>query len=108
MGDRALLVEMAELWLADSAQQLTLIQTGLASGDRTIVQRAAHALKGSVGTFQASAAQEAAEHLELSAQDGNLVEMQKASKTLLTQVELVKQDLLELSRHTSAGFKPPS
>jgi len=108
MGDRALLVEMAELWLADSAQQLSLIQTGLASGDRTIVQRAAHALKGSVGTFQASAAQEAAEHLELSAQDGNLVEMQKASKTLLAQVELVKQDLLELSRHTSAGFKPPS
>src|SRR5215467_9779240 len=60
MGDRALLAEMAELWLADSAKHERQIREGLDSGDVMMIQRAAHALKGSVGTFQASAAQEAA------------------------------------------------
>ena len=52
MGDRALLIEMAELWLADSAKQVRDIQNGLELGNATTVQRAAHALKGSVGTFR--------------------------------------------------------
>src|SRR5262252_1924109 len=56
MGDRTLLVEMAELWLADSEKQEKQIREGLDSGDAMMVQSAAHALKGSVGTFQACAA----------------------------------------------------
>ena len=105
MGDRALLVEMAELWLADSAKQERQILEGLDSGDAMMVQRAAHALKGSVGTFQASAAQEAAKQLETSAKDADLVGARKAFERLSTQIDLVKQDLRRLARVPGAPFQ---
>jgi PAS domain S-box-containing protein len=98
MGDRALLTEMAELWIADSAKQETQIRNGLDSGDATMVEKAAHAIKGSVGTFQASAAQDAANQLELTAKEADLVAARKAFKQLLTQIDLVRQDLRQLTR----------
>jgi PAS domain S-box-containing protein len=102
MGDQALLVEMAELWLADSAKQESQIRNGLDSGDAVMVQRAAHALKGSVGTFQASAAQEAANQLEMSAKDADLVGARRAFEKLSPQIDLVRQDLRQLARAPSA------
>jgi PAS domain S-box-containing protein len=102
MGDRALLTEMAELWLADSAKQESQIRNGLASGDAIMVQRAAHALKGSVGTFQASAAQDAANQLEISAKDADLVGARKAFERLSNQIDLVRQDLRQLARAPAA------
>jgi PAS domain S-box-containing protein len=97
MGDQSLLVEMAELWLADSAKQESQIRKGLDSGDAVMVQRAAHALKGSVGTFQASVAQDVATQLEMSAKDADLVGARKAFERLLTQIDLVRQDLRQLA-----------
>jgi len=102
MGDRALLAEMAELWLVDSVKQENQIRTGLDSSDAIMVQRAAHALKGSVGTFQASAAQDAANQLETSAKNSDLVGARKAFERLSTQLELVRQDLRQLAREPAA------
>src|SRR6201987_1618727 len=102
MGDRALLTEMAELWLGDSAKPESQIRNGLAAGDAIMVQRAAHALKGSVGTFQASAAQDAANQLEMSAKDADLVGARQAFERLLTQIDLVRQDLRQLARAPAA------
>jgi CheY-like chemotaxis protein len=103
MGDRALLAEMAELWLVDSAKQEKQIRKGLDSGDATMVQRAAHALKGSVGTFQASAARQAATELEISAKDADLVGARKAFERLSTQIDLVRRDLRLLAQAHPAG-----
>ena len=97
MGDRALLNEMAELWLADSANQESQIRKGLDSGNAMMVQRAAHALKGSVGTFQASSAQDAASELEIAAKDADLVGARTAFERLSTQIDLVRQDLRQLA-----------
>jgi HPt (histidine-containing phosphotransfer) domain-containing protein len=102
MGDRALLTEMAELWLVDSATQESQIRNGLDSGDAIMVQRAAHALKGSVGTFLASAAQDAANQLEMSAKDADMIGARKAFERLLTQIDLVRQDLRQLARAPAA------
>jgi CheY-like chemotaxis protein len=107
MGDRALLAEMAELWLADSAKQERLIRNGLDSGDTLMVQKAAHALKGSIGTFQASAAQDTAGQLEMSAKNADLVGARKIFETLLTQVDLVRQDLRQLARAPAAEGQDP-
>ncbi|HEU5402476.1 MAG TPA: Hpt domain-containing protein, partial [Terriglobales bacterium] len=98
MGDRALLSEMAGLWLTDSVKQVKQIESGLESGDATMIQGAAHALKGSVGTFQASDAQEAAKELEISARDGDMVRARKVFQKLLKHIDLLSQDLRRLSR----------
>ena len=105
MGDRSLLVEMAELWLVDSAKQERQIREGLDSGDAMMVQRAAHALKGSVGTFQASAAQEAARQLEMRAKDADLVGARKAFERLSTQIDLVRQDLRRFAQAPGAALQ---
>jgi signal transduction histidine kinase/DNA-binding response OmpR family regulator len=105
MGDRDLLAEMAELWLADSAKQEKQIRNGLDLGDIIMVQRAAHALKGSIGTFQACAAQDAASQLEMSAKNADLVGARQAFETLLTQIDLVRQDLRQLC--TGASSRRP-
>ncbi|HEY2469886.1 MAG TPA: response regulator [Terracidiphilus sp.] len=107
MGDRGLLTEMAELWIADSEKQEAQIRNGLDSGDAIMVQRAAHAIKGSVGTFQASAAQDAANQLELSAKNADLIAARKAFKRLLTQIDLVRQDLRQLARARDADRQDP-
>jgi CheY-like chemotaxis protein len=98
MGDRTLLVEMAELWLADSEKQERQIREGLDSGDAMMVQRAAHALKGSVGTFQACGAHQAAQQLEMFAKEADLVRARKAFEKLSTQIDLVRRDLRRLAR----------
>lgn len=100
-------LDMAELWLVDSAKQMRLIQSGLELGDATMIQRAAHALKGSVGTFLASAAQEAANKLELSAKSGDMAGARKVFEMLSTQIDMVKQYLRQLAGAPSVdrGFK---
>jgi len=104
MGDRALLAEMAELWLVDSVKQEQQIRDGLDSGDALIVQRAAHALKGSIGTFQAYAAQDAANQLEILAKDADLVRARGAFESLSTQIDLVRHDLRRLAGAPGAAF----
>ncbi|HEV2276545.1 MAG TPA: response regulator [Acidobacteriaceae bacterium] len=105
MGDRALLAEMAELWLADSANQEKQIREGLEADDAVMVQRAAHALKGSVGTFQAAAAQEAAKQLEIVAKEGDLAGARKAFENLSVQIDLVRRDLRRLARTSGAAVQ---
>jgi PAS domain S-box-containing protein len=98
MGDRALLAEMADLWLADSGKQLLQIKTGFEKSDATMIARAAHALKGSVGTFQAATAQDVAKELETFAKDGDIDGARKSYAALSHQIELVRQDLRRLSQ----------
>ena len=98
---------MAELWLAESEKQEKQIRNGLDSGDIIMVQRAAHALKGSIGTFQASAAQNAASQLEMSAKNADLVGARKAFETLLSQIDLVRQDLRQLCTGPSSRRPKP-
>jgi HPt (histidine-containing phosphotransfer) domain-containing protein len=98
MGDRTLLAEMAELWLDDSERQMKQIETGLEQSDAIMIQRAAHALKGSVGTFQASGAQDASKKLETFAKDADMDGARMAFTALSNQIQLVRQDLRRLSQ----------
>lgn len=98
MGDRALLAEMAELWLIDSEKQMSQIGIGFEHGDCPMIQRAAHALKGSVGTFLATSAYEAAKELEIVAKNGNLDGARRAFATLSARIELLRQELRKLSQ----------
>src|SRR5207244_4187564 len=63
-GDRELLQELVALFRADCPRMLGDVRAALASQDAAQLQRAAHALKGAVGNFGASAAWDTALHLE--------------------------------------------
>jgi CheY-like chemotaxis protein len=98
MGDRALLAEMAELWLKDSEVQMSQIRLGIEKADCLVIQRAAHALKGSVGTFQAAAAFQAAKELETVAKTGNLEAAKQLFATLALHIEDVRRALRALAK----------
>jgi PAS domain S-box-containing protein len=98
LGDRDLLREIAELWLKDSVNKMDEIKAGLERGDSASVQRAAHALKGSVGNFQAADAQESAGEVEVLASQRNLVEAGRTFSILEQRVENVKKELHALIR----------
>ena len=63
------------------------VYAALKVGDTRAIGRAAHAIKGVVGVFHASAAQEAAKVLEISAKSGN--------------TEVLEQEVAELRRTVS-------
>ena len=71
-GDFELLREVVELFLDDYPQSLQKIRAAVAAGDQTDLERQAHSLKGSVSTFGAKDAFEAAFALEKQGRSGDL------------------------------------
>jgi two-component system sensor histidine kinase/response regulator len=63
-GDLDLLKEIATLFVEDYPKVLLELHQAVESGDAQAVERTAHGLKGSVSTFGARAAMEAARTLE--------------------------------------------
>ena len=75
-GDVELLREVIGLFLDDYPQSLDMIRDAVARGDQSSLERHAHSLKGSVSTFGAQEAYEAALALEKQGRTGDLAEAQ--------------------------------
>jgi HPt (histidine-containing phosphotransfer) domain-containing protein len=75
-GDVELLREVIGLFLDDYPQSLDMIRDAVARGDQSSLERHAHSLKGSVSTFGAQEAFDAAMALEKQGRAGDLAEAQ--------------------------------
>jgi CheY-like chemotaxis protein/HPt (histidine-containing phosphotransfer) domain-containing protein len=71
-GDTSVLREVIELFLEDCPRLVAAIRDGLAAGDHDAVHRAAHALKGSAGNFDAKEITALAQRIEARAREGDL------------------------------------
>ena len=71
-GDVELLREVVGLFLDDYPQSLEMIRDAVARGDQSGLERHAHSLKGSVSTFGAQEAFDAALALEKQGRTGDL------------------------------------
>jgi CheY-like chemotaxis protein len=71
-GDPLLLRELISLFVIECPRWMVALRDGLSRGDAKLVCAAAHPLKGSLGTFAASGAQEFALQLETMAREGQL------------------------------------
>jgi len=96
-GDFDLLKEVVELFLDDYPQALDKIRAAIAQRDPTGVEHHAHSLKGSVSTFGAQGAFEAALALEkkgrsgdLSGVDDGLSKLEYALQVLRPQLEAIQ------------------
>jgi HPt (histidine-containing phosphotransfer) domain-containing protein len=81
-GDVELLREVIGLFLDDYPQSLDMIRDAVARGDQSSLERHAHSLKGSVSTFGAQEAFEAALALEKQGRSGDLAEAQEGLSRL--------------------------
>ena len=97
-GDPELLLDLIQLYLDDSPAKIQGLQTGVASGDMEIVERAAHALKGSSGNLGARLLQETCEQLQLTARQPNQAEIQQLVARAQTEFADVCAELQRLQR----------
>ncbi len=81
-GDAALLKEVTDLFLADAPRLLAEIRESISQKDSRALERAAHALKGSVGNFGAKAAHDATFDLETMGRHEDLALAPEALKRL--------------------------
>jgi two-component system sensor histidine kinase/response regulator len=93
-GDPQLLREVIGLFLEDCPRLVAAIREGLAAGDTEAVHRAAHALKGSAGNFDATDVTALAQRLEARALEGSL---ETAKETFVALETAVSQLLARLS-----------
>ncbi len=92
-GDEDLLRELAQIFLEDSPRLLSAVCESAAQGDMAQLQRAAHALKGSVANFGAGKIVTLALQLEKQGNEGNadevgplVTELQDLTETLRTEL----------------------
>jgi two-component system sensor histidine kinase/response regulator len=92
-GDEALLVELTHIFLEEYPRMLSEISEALAAGDAKAVERSAHTLKGSVSTFGAHAATQAAHDLEKLGRQGRVMDAAAAFPLLEAEFSVLKPAL---------------
>jgi CheY-like chemotaxis protein len=96
-GDRELLVELVQIFRAESPRLLEELRRCVARGDALGVEEVAHAIKGTVGNFGGHAAGEAALALETMARDGRLGEADAYTTRLEADLAVLERDLTALT-----------
>ncbi len=99
--DRDLIVEILDLFLADSARQLTEMRTAAETGNWLNLSRLAHSIKGSLGSLYAMEAASRAQVLEQVAKAGDGAHSIAALKALETAMEALLPEVLRLRRAES-------
>jgi PAS domain S-box-containing protein len=97
-GDRELLRELIDLFLADVPGQMAGLSAAVEAGDTDTVYRLAHTIKGAVATFAAEPARAAALELETIGRSGKLEGAADAWRRL--------GPLLEQLKGALDGFRP--
>jgi len=95
-GDAELLKEVVELFLDDYPSTFEKIKDAVAASDATALERHAHSLKGSVSTFGAQRAFEAAFALEKQGRSGDLVGAPDGLSQLEQALEALRPELVLL------------
>jgi CheY-like chemotaxis protein len=95
-NDQSFLREAAAMFLADYPPMLAQIRAALAAADAPALRRAAHALKGMTGHFQACRAAHAAGELEQMGRNGCLEKAPETFQVLCRQLDALKSQLLEI------------
>jgi|SRR5579863_1186754 len=96
-GDMELLREIVGLFLEETPQLLSNITESIASGDPVALERAAHALKGSVGNFGTKTAYEPALRLEAMGRGREMADAHEVYLKLEKEVAFLRDALVELT-----------
>jgi len=92
-GDEELFAEIIDLYLEDAPQVFSRLRHAVNAGDAEGVWKAAHRIKGSVGSLSATQAFAAARDLESVGREGDLAAVPVAFATLELEMERLEQAL---------------
>ena len=85
-GDREMLQEIVRVFFVETPELLAAIRESIARGDSQALARAAHSMKGTVESFGAQAAREAALRPEMMGRGGDLTQAAPACTALEQEV----------------------
>jgi PAS domain S-box-containing protein len=102
-GDRALLQQIVELFVAERPELMSAMQRAIEAQDPPELARAAHKAKGTFANLAAPLAHQAAVELELLGRRGELALAPDVFERLRAQVEQVEAELRELTRGDRAA-----
>jgi signal transduction histidine kinase/CheY-like chemotaxis protein len=105
-SDARLIQELAGLFLEDSLRRLAEIQGALESGDLSLVQSAAHTLKGSAGSLCGASTANAALRIEMLAEEGDLAQARMVYPALSEEVSKLQQALTRLAVRADGRLIP--
>src|SRR5262249_4905322 len=97
-GDRKLLAELIDVFLADTPKVLRRVKRGAKSGEAKQLKDSAHALKGSVGNFESGRAFESVRRVETLAKENKFPEVPEAMRVLEMEIEKLCQSLRDLKK----------
>ena len=95
-GNVILLKEMVGMFLTELPLLMSNLRAAVTVGDARAIERAAHELKGSVGSFSARPAFDAAMRLEDLGRDGSLSEAEPVYTKLEKEIQRLKSVLANL------------
>lgn len=101
-SDEELFREIAGVFLDAYPELLSNIQDAITSDDAQALERSAHALKGTVGNFNAASAYEASLRLEKLGRAGDMVQASEAYATLEAEIERLCKALAEFREKKAA------
>lgn len=90
-GDRELLKELSEIFLADCPKAIVDLKAAIAAGNCEALRRTAHSMKGSIGVFGATDPMELAYRLEQLGCSGDM----RGAAELCVELELAVASLVE-------------
>jgi two-component system sensor histidine kinase/response regulator len=96
-GDAELLAEIAEIFIRDSRALLDTIRGAVARADSAELERAAHRLKGGLGTLGAKTAADIAQRLESLGREGRSAEGGPSAVALATELARLEPELIALA-----------
>jgi CheY-like chemotaxis protein/HPt (histidine-containing phosphotransfer) domain-containing protein len=101
-GDRALLAEIARLFLDGLPGRMRDIKEAVAAGDCQAIERASHSLKGALGNLGAAAALEAAHRLEALGQGRRAARARASCAELERELKRLRKALTPIAREHAA------
>ena len=97
-GDKELFRELADMFLKDCTKQMSDIKDAITQGNSKALEKSSHSIKGSVGTFCAQPAHDAAFNLEMMGRANNLTNAMEAYALLEREIGQLKLLLTAYSK----------
>ena len=88
-----LLIDLIDLFFRETPERLRVLTAALAAGDRALVERSTHTLKGTAATFGADAMRDVAAEAETAAHAGQLDRVAHLLPTLQQEADRVHEAL---------------
>lgn len=101
-GDSAMLQDIIDLFFEETPRLLEALQEAIAQADAPAIMRAAHSLKGTVSSFGATAARDAALQVEMAGRRGEVRRAERACRVLEREITSLAQALATFRREHEA------